>query len=178
VLEHWKSLPANSMYEVSNLGNVRSWYAGRHGVRKQPRLLKQSYNKLSGYPVVGIVVDGRTTTRSVHSLVCEAFIGPRPDGMEVRHINGDPRDARADNLTYGTPKENAADKKLHGTQPMGEKHPLSKLDYLKVKAVQTLYSSGEFGYNDIAEVMNVGTRTIRNVISGRNWSDSQERVTI
>lgn len=51
----------------------------------------------------------------VHQLVAEAFIGPRPDGQEVRHLNGDPADNRVQNLAYGTRSQNVADAIRHGT---------------------------------------------------------------
>lgn len=56
---------------------------------------------------------GRTI--SVHSVVCAAFIGPRPDGLVARHVNGDARDNRLVNLEYGTPAQNTADSIRHGT---------------------------------------------------------------
>jgi hypothetical protein len=59
------------------------------------------------------VVDG--DHRTVHSLMAEAFIGPRPDGQEVRHLNGQPADNRIENLTYGSKSENAYDSIEHGT---------------------------------------------------------------
>lgn len=38
----------------------------------------------------------------VHRLVTEAFLGPRPDGFEVDHINRDKHDNRVENLRYVT----------------------------------------------------------------------------
>ena len=49
----------------------------------------------------------------VHRLVLETFVGPRPDGMEARHLNGDCQDNRVENLIWGTPLENGADKIRH-----------------------------------------------------------------
>jgi hypothetical protein len=51
----------------------------------------------------------------VHQLVAEAFIGPRPAGQEVRHLNGDPSDNRVENLAYGTRSQNVLDSVQHGT---------------------------------------------------------------
>ena len=61
--------------------------------------------------------DNRYTTRTVHSLVAEAFIGPCPEGMEVRHRNGDQTNSRLSNLTYGTHADNMQDAIRHGTNP-------------------------------------------------------------
>lgn len=55
------------------------------------------------------------TTRSVHSLVCEAFYGPAPKHKPwALHRNGDHLDNRPENLYWGTPKENSQDAKRHG----------------------------------------------------------------
>lgn len=47
---------------------------------------------------------------TVHSLVALTFHGERPDGMEIRHLNGNQQDNRPCNLAYGTHTENEADK--------------------------------------------------------------------
>jgi len=38
--------------------------------------------------------------------VAGAWYGPRPQGMEIDHLNGDILNWSADNLEYVTPKEN------------------------------------------------------------------------
>lgn len=49
---------------------------------------------------------GKGNSRQVHQLVIEAFIGPRPAGCEVLHLNHCPDDNRLENLRYGTRSEN------------------------------------------------------------------------
>jgi hypothetical protein len=52
-----------------------------------------------------IIVDGRTY--KVARLVAEAFHGPRPfDGAVVMHLDENAANNRADNLKWGTQKEN------------------------------------------------------------------------
>jgi hypothetical protein len=51
----------------------------------------------------------------VHRLVLAAFVGPCPEGMEVRHLDGNPANTRLANLRYGTHSENELDKVRHGT---------------------------------------------------------------
>lgn len=41
-----------------------------------------------------------------HKLVCTAFHGPRPDGYECDHLNGNHFDWTADNVQWVTPEEN------------------------------------------------------------------------
>lgn len=55
-----------------------------------------------GYFIVN--VEGKT--RTVHSLVAEAFLGPRPKGYDIDHISGDKTDNRLCNIEYVTHMEN------------------------------------------------------------------------
>lgn len=56
----------------------------------------------SGYLIMN--VEGKT--RTVHSLVAEAFLGPRPEGYDIDHINSTKTDNRAENLRYVTHTQN------------------------------------------------------------------------
>ena len=47
-----------------------------------------------------------------HFLVAGAWIGPRPEGMVIDHLNGDILNWSADNLEYVTPEENIKRAKL------------------------------------------------------------------
>lgn len=51
----------------------------------------------------------------IHHLVAQAFIGPKPEGMEVRHANDIRDDNRAENLSYGTRSENMYDSIRNGS---------------------------------------------------------------
>ena len=108
------------LYEVSNLGEVRSLdrtVAGKHPgttSRRVGRILKPSVNPNFGYRSVGLWRNGRRELVGIHRLVMAAFVGPRPVGDHTRHLNGDPSDNRLENLAYGTPSENQMDRIRHG----------------------------------------------------------------
>lgn len=57
----------------------------------------------------------------VHRAVAEAWLGPRPEGLQTRHLNGNNLDNRPSNLAYGTVKENAQDRMAHGTTHRGKR---------------------------------------------------------
>ncbi len=74
-----------------------------------------------GYPVVRLLIGDSYKKKPVHTLVCEAFHGPRPSRKhQVRHLNGLRTDPRSANLSWGTPAENARDRQLHGTEKAAE----------------------------------------------------------
>lgn len=71
-----------------------------------------------------------------HVVVAEAFHGPCPKGQEVRHRDGDAHNNVPGNLLYGTRKDNMADKKRHGTDTSGERHPQAKLTWTEVDEIR------------------------------------------
>lgn len=98
-------------YEVSDQGRIKSLSRPRVPVT---RILKPFPNS-SGHLMVDLRLNGSRRTRQVHLLVMATFVGPTPEGMECRHLNGDPSDNRLVNLQYGTRSENAYDSVRHGT---------------------------------------------------------------
>lgn len=104
----WKTIGGFEDYEVSESGQVRSFKSGK------AKVLKGSIHT-GGYSQVVLWRDGEKSTQAVHRLVANAFLGPRPDGMQVRHLDGNPANSHVSNLAYGTPSENMQDKHLHGT---------------------------------------------------------------
>jgi len=67
------------------------------------------------YLKVELYMNGQRISRPVHRLVGEAFLGPLPDGLQTRHLNGNGHDNRVANLKYGTHLENMRDSIEHGT---------------------------------------------------------------
>jgi hypothetical protein len=139
--EEWAAIPEwEGLYEVSTLGRVRSVPHRMLNKRGDEcvvrgRIRKQVYgNGQWIYPTVNLTdcETRRDNVYRVHVLVALAFIGPRPEGMQVRHRNGDYNDPRLVNLEYGTPSENQYDAVHHGTHVQAKKthckrgnHPLS-----------------------------------------------------
>ncbi len=124
-MEMWRPVVGREgLYEVSSEGRVRSVdrvVVRSDGVsRRFPGVLLKPQFRPDGHTQVAVGV-GRM--RKVHSLVLEAFAGPRPDSMEALHGNGDAADNRIENLRWGTKSENMLDRVKHGTH-----HNASKLE--------------------------------------------------
>src|SRR5699024_9726058 len=80
-----------------------------------PGCILASATNAKGYRVVDLYRDGVAYRYRVHVLVLETFTGPRPEGLEARHLNGNPGDNRVGNLEWNTHSVNMLDKARHGT---------------------------------------------------------------
>lgn len=91
------------LYEVSNLGRVRSWFFKG---KKRKRPLIMSGRKVRGYLFVTLWKNRKNKQLLIHRLVVEAFILGRKmkDGEFCDHINTVRHDNRLENLRVCTRK--------------------------------------------------------------------------
>ncbi len=178
-MEIWKDVVGyEGLYQVSCRGRVKSLerYAV-HSVSGQvlvrERILKQYLSK-GHYPRVGLHRGGAAKTNSVHQLVCEAFIGPQPQGWHARHLNGDPNDNRAENLVYGEVKENYADSVLHGTNARGEICGNAKIKDGDVLKIRRLLADGNLTQNEIGNMFGVTQSNISYIKLRKGWKHLEE----
>lgn len=161
--EEWRVIPDYPNYEVSNFGNVKSWT-----IKSKGKLLKPGW-KSDGYETITLTNSKGSKTTSVHKVVLLAFIGKRPKGLEIRHLDGNPSNNHLSNLAYGTRKENYADRVKHGTSNRGERHPMSKLTTQDIHLIRNLIGFG-WGHRMIGEIMGVTGENIRKISTGKRWS--------
>jgi hypothetical protein len=132
------------------------------------------------YPVVSLWLNGRRVLRSVHTLVCEAFHGPKPDPKHhAAHWDGDRQNARADNLRWASPRENEADKVRHGRTLIGRHHGPTKLSEDEVREIRRRWaalprsSGGERvkkgAAGPLAEEFGICLPYLREVVRGGTW---------
>jgi hypothetical protein len=149
----YREVPGFPGYRVGDDGSVWSSHesfpvrGGRKGERVKRigvlwRPLKQSVTQ-AGRLTVGLYYNRKIKRLFVHRLVALAFIGPCPEGFQVCHNDGNPRNNVPGNLRYDTPKGNTADKKLHGTQHRGEQIPGAKLTQSAVQTIRGRLKQGE-----------------------------------
>jgi hypothetical protein len=161
--EIWK--PCVTNYEVSDAGRVRRSAAGRK--TWAGRLLKPSLMAI-GYEAVRPTVNGKNVHFYVHDLVAMAFIGLKPTGASVNHINGIKTDNRPSNLEYVTHAENmrhAADNEL---MVRGEDHPGHKMTEDGVRQLRADRASG-LSYSKLAAKHGIAICTAYQIVQKKYW---------
>lgn len=170
--EIWKPIEQNEMYEVSNLGNVRSWYKKGGGVRSKPYILKQQEN-LHGYKLVSIRINGKAKTFSVSRLVGMHHVDGNKS-LELNHIDGNKENNKADNLEWVTRSENmkhAFDIGLRINKGVcGEENIGSKLTENDVLQIRSIYQHGWFTHQEIADAYHISRRHAGNIIQNKRWA--------
>jgi hypothetical protein len=116
--EVWKPIKEfEGYYEVSDLGRVRRMAAYR--ATYVGKILKASLRV--GYPFVRLSRANQIKQYHVHQLVAEAFIGDRPAGLVINHIDANKQNNRPSNLEYVTQAENAHHAKRLGLYASGDR---------------------------------------------------------
>lgn len=101
--EFWKDIIGyEGLYQVSNLGNVKSLNYHRTGQEKLLSLRISSH----GYLLINLYKDGKYICHSVHRLVAEAFLPNTNNYPEVNHIDKNKLNNNVDNLEWCTRKYN------------------------------------------------------------------------
>lgn len=164
--EEWR--PCLPNYEVSNLGNVRRSTPGRKTFAG--RVLRAQLMTI-GYYSVRPTVDGKNVPFYVHDLVAAAFIGPKPEGHSVNHIDGIKRNNWPSNLEYVTHAGNMRHAAEAGLLARGEQHGSSRLTESDVAGIREDRRSG-LSYSQIARKRAVAISHAWQIVQGNAWSHS------
>ena len=148
--EVWQPIPGFEGYSASACGEIRN--------DKTNRVLRQAR---SG-KYLNVWVAG--SKRYVHSLVAAAFCGERPDGLYCCHKNDQPHDNRAENLYWGSNRQNQLDRVRNG-----KPRTTNKLSESQVREVRAALAEGATNAS-IAKRYRVDPSTISNIKTGRLWS--------
>lgn len=168
--EEWRDIPGwEGIYQVSSLGRIKSLPRKRVVYVECPEQIIKPRIGSRGYPQATLKNASKRQTVDIHSAVAKAFLGPRKDGMQVAHQDGDRANAQLSNLRYATPAENCADKQRHGTQPKGEGvWHRARLTHSAVLEIKTLLRQGD-SRAQVARRFGVAYTTIANIASGQTW---------
>lgn len=100
-LEFRKIKSLKFLYEVNENGtifrNVKS--------KKQNKIKLDFHHSKKGYYATFCRIDGKPTRVMIHKVVAECWLGDKPDGLEVDHIDRDSHNNHYTNLRYVTKSE-------------------------------------------------------------------------
>lgn len=164
--EEWRRVQGvDNYYEVSNLARVRN---------ARGRLLKPSEH-LGGYLRIFFWDSKRyvSINKLLHLVVAEAFLGPKPDGHQVNHLDGNKANNNPENLEYVTPKGNM--RHFHHVLGGHTKDPVL-LDEAQRDAIRQ--SPGGKQLVDLAKRLNVSMTTIQRVRRTRRMDCPAARLSV
>jgi hypothetical protein len=171
VEEEWRAVVGyEGLYEVSSLGRVRALKRivdGRWGKwRLQGGVMKKIVKRVTGYEAISLCSGGVVRQFSVHRLVLEAFVGRRPKGMEACHWDGNRTNSALANLRWDTRRNNAVDRKRHGTDLLGERAKSARLTRDLVLAIRRRDKPA----TQWAKELGVGLQTVCRARLGQTWA--------
>jgi hypothetical protein len=156
-------------YRISRDGVVQScWGRGRRDWQNGTWRPLKPIPRRGGYLTVNLSRSGQKSIRYIHSLVLEAFVGPRPPGLIGCHNDGDRTNNRLGNLRWDTYKANEADKVRHGTLVRGSAAGRSKLREDQVLEIRTRRSQG-VPILHLAAQYGVSHQAVRAIVQRKTW---------
>lgn len=184
-------IPDYPGYRACNNGTIWSFCAI---AKKSPvtwKQLKPNPRKRDGRKRVPVKrADGTRRLAYVSNLVLEAFVGPRPDGMECCHWDGNCLNDELHNLRWDTHVNNIADMKrqgrvigrrLDGTRKSKKnlnkefkpiikpyRHSRAKLTESDVLVIRRRLAEGEV-QKEIAKSFGVSSDTVMRIANNETW---------
>lgn len=115
-----------------------------------------------GYLFVTLSVNSLRAHRTIHSMVAEAFIGPRPAGAHINHIDGNKRNNALENLEYVTASRNAQ----HAIYELRKRgHKITPAQAVEIRAAK-----GHKSRKELAEAHGISVHMVTAIWIGKSWA--------
>lgn len=151
----WRQCKRFQQYEINDEGVVR------HRTTKHAG---KSYLSAPGYrfrSLYSLVTKKQITVR-LAPLVAKAWLGDRPKGKQIHHIDGNKSNDRVSNLEYVTQSRNILESYLNGHQRSVKRRILSPDDHQKIK---DLWATG-LSQVVIGRMFNVTNGAVSRIVRG------------
>lgn len=156
-MEIWEEVYGfDSLYEISNLGRLRTKHHGARGYQKEYRYIEPRDNG-KGYLCFNLKSNHTQKTVYVHRLVANAFVANPNKHTEINHKDENKRNNSADNLEWCSHINNCN----YGTR--NERAKAKRTRKIICNETGVIYNSVE----QAAEIMGVGKTAISNCLHGR-----------
>ncbi len=158
----WKDLVGyEGLYKISSFGEIFSC--------KKNRIIIKS--KTQGYYHFGARKNGKNRTLRVHVMVMKTFIGERPNGKCINHIDGIKTNNCLSNLEYCTLSENTKHAHSLGLANIN-KYGLNiacKLNLKEISEIKKMIKMG-ISQKEIAKKFNVHKSNVSKINRGHTWN--------
>jgi len=161
--ELWRNIDGyKEMYQVSSLGNVRSYKYG------YPKILSSRIHK-NGYRYINLSLNGNIKSVNIHRLVAKSFIKNNDKLEFVNHKDGNKLNNYVENLEWCSRKYNSEHAKNNNLLAFGERNGSSKLKENDVINIRIKYYNGKSS-RILAKEFGVSKSCILNIINNISWT--------
>lgn len=158
-----KKIPSFQNYAICPHGEVISIKTGN---------ILKTHKNIRSYQRICLRKESKSYHRFVHCLVAETFIGPRPEGKQVDHIDGNKDNNHYYNLRYLTQEENLSRRVPMGKMRKGSNHGMSKISENQAKEIRLRhkrYHRTKSNTNELAKEYGISPSMVRLIINRINW---------
>jgi hypothetical protein len=159
----WKQNSHYPNYAISEYGDVKRLTNSTNAIAG--KILKPWSHQ--GYLELHLTANGIQKRFKVHSLVAEAFIGVRPEGLQVNHKDCDKLNNHYSNLEYVTAAENTRHAWRNGRCHVGESSKKAVLKEWQVRGILTLKS--KMAVREVAKLFRCGVGTVSEIQTRKIW---------
>ena len=149
-------------YEV--LGNPGYYVNGRENRARGPKgeLATVPGSSTSDYIAFGLSPGWMT----IHVAQKEAIDGKTPEGMEVHHINSNPKDNRPENLRFVTRRENLLEQERSVRARERRARQRKTITEAETLEIMEFLAEGEMTHKEIAELYPISRSTVSSIANG------------
>jgi hypothetical protein len=162
MLEEWKDvLGYENRYKISNTGDVYSLLS--------KKILEPGLGT-NGYKLVILRKNGKSKTKYIHVELAKVFLGARPTGYVINHIDANKRNNKVTNLEYVTQKQN-----LDHSEKLGRlnrrDNGSTKINFERAREIKELYAAGGITHRELGEQFGLARNTITQIMNDYIWRE-------
>lgn len=176
--KHCLGLPGYSVDSEGTLWSCRNVSWNAVATERQWIPMRPAFHP-DGYRITTVRCNGKSKPIKICRLVAEAFIGPRPNGLEVCHCDGNPANDRPENLRWDTHAANMQDTVRHGTCAgflcAGEGNPKAKLTLQQVSEIRTLAKQAGVTRVSIFRRYGISRTQLHRILCNESWATDAPR---
>jgi HNH endonuclease len=164
----YRSIPECDGYKFGSDGSI--WTCWRTNLAEKTDVWRKLGPRpsASGHLKTSIKINGEQKTVGVHHMICWAFHGACPEGMECCHgPDRSPANNVPENLRWDTSQENIQDQIRHGTKARGERCGPAKLTDEKVREIRKL---SHLGPRKLGRMFGVTHGVVGKILRGEAWT--------